>query len=136
MTRANGFRTLALFPLALTALGGCRSDLNQQLLERELRLQEDQIYQLQDELHFKGSRLDRMAVENASLKKQLGIVDADASLPRGSSPPPGVAAPAKPAVPPTLTAPTVEAPALEFVPPPKPAAGQPSPPFRRAAGGS
>ena len=47
----------ALVPAALL-LAGCKSDLNQQLLERELRYQEDQIYQLQDELQAACARLD------------------------------------------------------------------------------
>jgi len=85
--RATAFLAVAM-PLV-----GCKSDLNQQLLERELRMQEDQIYQLQDELQEKCVRLDRSAGENTSLRKQLGIVDADASLPSRMRLPPGVAAP-------------------------------------------
>ena len=120
MTRSNDFRIhLVAVAVAFVVAAGCRSDLNQQLLERELRLQEDQIYQLQDELHFKASRLDRVAVENASLKKQLGIVDADASLPKQVLPPPGVAEPARPAAAPSLAPPTIDAPAIEFVKPPR-----------------
>lgn len=128
MTRSNDSRNrLAAIAAALVFVAGCRSDINQQLLERELRLQEDQIYQLQDELHFKASRLDRIAVENASLKKQLGIVDPDASLPKQVLPPPGVAEPAKAKpVAPSLVPPTVDAPAVEFVPPPR--TGSPPPP--------
>jgi len=121
MTRSNDSRKpLAAIATALVVVAGCRSDINQQLLERELRLQEDQIYQLQDELHFKASRLDRIAVENASLKKQLGIVDPDASLPKQVLPPPGVAEPAKakPAAP-SLVPPTIDAPPVEFVPQPR-----------------
>ena len=53
--RATAFLAVAM-PLV-----GCKSDLNQQLLERELRMQEDQIYQLQDELQEKCVRLDRSA---------------------------------------------------------------------------
>ena len=116
MTRiANGFARIAVVPVALAtaaaavliAAGGCKSDISQQLLERELRMQEDQIYLLQDELQEKCSRLDRVARENSSLKKQLGIVDADASLPRNISLPPGVAAPAAAPqmAPPALTLP-------------------------------
>ena len=80
--------------VASAAAVGCKSDLNQQLLERELRMQEDQIYQLQDALQEKCDRLSRTAGENASLRKQLGIVDADASLPPRINVPPAVAAPA------------------------------------------
>ena len=45
--------------LAAACLAGCKSDLNQQLLERELRYQEDQIYNLQDELQVACAKLDR-----------------------------------------------------------------------------
>jgi hypothetical protein len=60
---------------------GCKSDLNQQLLERELRYQEDQIYQLQDELAEQCARLEHVAGENSSLRKQLGVSDADSAAP-------------------------------------------------------
>lgn len=119
MTRiANGFAGIAIAPapraaafaavLAVLSMAcGCKTDISQQLLERELRMQEDQIYLLQDELQDKCFRLDRIASENTSLKKQLGIVDPDASLPRNISLPPGVAAPARPSqlAPPALTLP-------------------------------
>lgn len=87
--------------LAAAALfaAGCKSDLNQQLLERELRYQEDQIYQLQDELADKCARLEHAAGENASLRKQLGVSDADAAAPsRGRRP-------RAPGVPPATTVP-------------------------------
>ncbi len=63
--------------LAVVGTAGCKSDLNQQLLERELRYQEDQIYQLQDELQEKCARLERMSGENTSLRRQLGVSDSD-----------------------------------------------------------
>ena len=88
--------------LAVAAAGalGCKSDLNQQLLERELRYQEDQIYQLQDELQDKSSRLNDVASENASLRKQLGVSAADNPAPAGRA---GRSRP--PAVPPAATVP-------------------------------
>ena len=49
MNRNSSLAVLAAMAVTVAA-GGCKSDLNQQLLERELRMQEDQIYQLQDEL--------------------------------------------------------------------------------------
>ncbi|MGA0039095.1 MAG: hypothetical protein ACO3NZ_04555 [Pirellulales bacterium] len=63
--------------LAIVVFGslfvGCQSHhLNSQLLERELRLQEDQIYRLQDVLDEKCARLEYVVQENASLKRQLG----------------------------------------------------------------
>jgi hypothetical protein len=123
MTRiANGFAVIAVAPAALVVAVapllimacGCKTDISQQLLERELRMQEDQIYLLQDELHEKCSRLDRIASENTSLKKQLGIVDPDASLPRNISLPPGVAAPARA---PQLAPPALSLPEPVGVPP-------------------
>lgn len=121
MTRiANGIASHRLlsaflfvpFMASLPFMTGCKTDISQQLLERELRMQEDQIYLLQDELQEKCSRLDRVAGENTSLKKQLGIVDADASLPRNTSLPPGVAAPARPLLNAPPAAPTMAPPAL------------------------
>ncbi|MGI9176591.1 MAG: hypothetical protein ACR2IT_01885 [Pirellulales bacterium] len=71
-----GIFGIAIF--SCLALAGCKSDLNQQLLERELRYQEDQIYQLQDELQDKCGRLEMLAGENTSLRRQLGVSDTDA----------------------------------------------------------
>jgi hypothetical protein len=92
-------------PLVLgCALVGCRSDLNQQLLERELRYQEDQIYLLQDELQTARSRLERTTGENTSLRRQLGV-DGPAAGPR-TTPARGPATlPAPVAVPPAIEIP-------------------------------
>jgi hypothetical protein len=73
-SRAAGLAGMAAGCLALA---GCKSDLNQQLLERELRYQEDQIYQLQDELQAKCARLESVAGENQSLRRQLGVSETD-----------------------------------------------------------
>lgn len=118
MRRLQNSRAAGLACL-LAAFAGCKSDFNQQLLERELRLQEDQIYQLQDELSDKRVRLDMVAAENQSLKKQLGIADAPTaggrrSQPTLAGPPPGVTGVA----PPSLVPPTVE----DLPPPPRSAA--------------
>lgn len=86
-----------LLPATLLASVGCRSDLSQQLLERELRMQEDQIYQLQDELQDKCARLDRTAGENSSLRRQLGFTEGDAPS-RGRGP----SQPGSPALPPRM----------------------------------
>lgn len=67
--------------LAAVIAGGCKSDLNQQLLERELRYQEDQIYQLQDTLAEQCARLEHVAGENASLRRQLGVSEHDDAAP-------------------------------------------------------
>jgi len=83
----------------LLVLAGCKTDLNQQLLERELRMQEDQIYHLQDQLLSKSARLERTAGENVSLRRQLGIGDGGSSAPgRGSSAPTFVPPPPLPKV--------------------------------------
>ncbi|MBM4020637.1 MAG: hypothetical protein FJ284_00030 [Planctomycetes bacterium] len=81
--QATGGRRLVVLPsiLAAALAAGCKSDLSHQLLERELRYQEDQIYQLQDELAEKCSRLEHVATENASLRRQLGVSDADQPAP-------------------------------------------------------
>ena len=125
--RATAFLAVAM-PLV-----GCKSDLNQQLLERELRMQEDQIYQLQDELQEKCVRLDRSAGENTSLRKQLGIVDADASLPSRMRLPPGVAAPGLTLPPMAVPASPALIPPPVFVPPGS--ASAPSGPNRSAPSG-
>jgi hypothetical protein len=84
---------------------GCKSDLNQQLLERELRYQEDQIYQLQDELAERCARLEHVAGENTSLRRQLGVSDADQAAPaRGRRPRPTGVPPAT-TVPPAIEVP-------------------------------
>jgi len=129
--------------LVVLAAGGCRSHLNQQLLERELRLQEDQIYHLQDVLEEKCARLEHAVRENSSLKRQLGISGGDAPPTIDLSqpgPPPGSSQPT-PAPPAGVPPP----PTLEGVPPLPdepmvPGAGQPRggepPPFKDESGPS
>jgi hypothetical protein len=93
---------MAILAFSCVAAAGCKSDLSQQLLERELRYQEDQIYQLQDELQAKCAHLDSVTSENASLRKQLGVAPGD-SLGRSRGGAPRPAAPM--AVPPALEIP-------------------------------
>jgi hypothetical protein len=63
------------FPLAalvLLALSGCRhSDVNRELVERELRLQEDEIYHLHGEVSERETRLAATRRENEILKREL-----------------------------------------------------------------
>jgi hypothetical protein len=109
----------------LLCVSGCKTDLSQQLLERELRMQEDQIYPLQDELQEKCARLDRTAGENTSLRRQLGFTEADASTPRrGLSPPGGQPTPPPRTGPaqPLLVPPTID------IPGSRPPAGGPTAP--------
>ena len=77
-TRWKAGRPPAAVALLCAVAAGCKSDLSQQLLERELRYQEDQIYQLQDELQAKCAHLDMLSGENASLRRQLGVAPGDA----------------------------------------------------------
>ncbi len=53
-------------------LAGCRSDPNRELLERELRDHEDEIYDLQNQLEDKCHELEACRRENATLKKPAG----------------------------------------------------------------
>lgn len=111
----------ALLAALSVGLTGCKSDLNQQLLERELRYQEDQIYQLQDELQEKCARLEQAAGETASLRRQLGVgEDAGPATPRRVRPGVKPAAPVPPAItiPPAIEIPGgLVPPKLEGVPP-------------------
>lgn len=56
----------------LALLCGCRSNVNRELLERELLAQENQIYQLQDQVDEYESRLDSCQRENDALLGELG----------------------------------------------------------------
>ena len=119
----------------LVLLAGCKSDVHHSLLERELRLQEDQIYCLQDKLHTQCYQLDQLTDENVSLRRQLGIVDAG---PGGAATPPARATtPAQLPTPaaPLLVPPAVEVPALSSDSPTDdgPQFGQPaSPPAKKS----
>ena len=93
--------------LAAACAAGCKSDLNQQLLERELRYQEDQIYQLQDELQAACARIERASSENASLKRQLGMNEGDSAAPRAAPVRPRAGVPAPVLVPPAVEIPDV-----------------------------
>ena len=114
MRRYQIFTVSCLAVVAFLTTVGCRSDFNQQLLERELRLQEDQIYHLQDELYDKCSRLDLVAAENLSLKKQLGIADFPESS-RRPTPAQSSASGMKSVDPPALAPPLIE----DLPPPPR-----------------
>lgn len=128
---------MPIVAVTCVATVGCKSDLSQQLLERELRYQEDQIYQLQDELQDKCSRLDMLSGENASLRKQLGVTPGDSlsrsrtGAPRPASAP--VAVPPAIQIPESIRAPAPAAaplapPALDNIPPlPVKPSSQPEP---------
>lgn len=103
---AGSGSALGVAVAAALLAAGCKTDLNQQLLERELRMQEDQIYRLQDELRAKAARLEIAVGENSSLRRQLGIADPSPSV--RTVVPPSVTVPSRP----SASSPT-------FVPPPR-----------------
>jgi len=112
MRRYQSIAITCVVVITFLSIVGCRSDFNQQLLERELRLQEDQIYHLQDELYDKCSRLDMVAAENVSLKKQLGIAD----FPESSRQPTPAQSPASGMQ--SVDPPALAPPLIEDLPPP------------------
>ena len=113
-------RAMVLALAGLVCGAGCRTDLSHQLLERELRMQEDQIYQLQDELQVACARLDHAAGENRSLRRQLGFTDGDAVTPAPAAATPGRR------VAPTPAEPLMVPPAIDI--PGGPAPRSPAPP--------
>ena len=107
------FYVVALALTACAAAPGCKSNGDSELLERELRCQEDRIYQLEDELDELGYSLESARRENQSLKKELVGGDKGAGgqfAPSGA--PPSISVPDVPDV----EAPTLESPRIEFVP--------------------
>jgi hypothetical protein len=72
-------RLTATVFLALGVLAGCRNDPARELLHREMRWMEDEIYMLQDELDAAQSQLDSCRKENEALRKELGGEPANAT---------------------------------------------------------
>jgi len=116
---------------------GCRNDPNIALLERELRQQEDKIYEAEDLAEDCKLELESCRRENAALKKRLEEAKAGSGYLDGLAPPPGVTGPtlpsgekklgSPPVVLPAETEPSQEAPdTLEFPPPPE--QNEPTPP--------
>ncbi len=79
--------------LASVALLCCGCQSNRELrshidlLERDLRWQEDEIYYLQDQMSDQEQRLDSARRENAGLKRDLQRTDGRSFNPRNSTPP-------------------------------------------------
>jgi hypothetical protein len=77
----------AIAAFALLLCGGCRhADLNRELVERELRLQEDELYRLHDEVATREKLLERARSENTTLKRELQQARAGAPAPRDIMP--------------------------------------------------
>lgn len=100
-------RILSLVMVGLL-LAGCNNAGQRELVERELRLQEDRIYKLQDYIHQYQDLLESCRRENEALKRELGITGSTASPP-GSTFSPGTSSPGT-----TSTRPSVDMP---FTPP-------------------
>jgi hypothetical protein len=58
---------------------GCRSGGNQELIERELRFQENELYRLHDELDAAHAQVEAAQRENDALKKELSTGDPGAA---------------------------------------------------------
>jgi hypothetical protein len=135
----------------LALLFGCRhADLNRELVERELRLQEDDIYRAHDLIADRERRLEAARSENIALKRELEQARTGAGVPAEIVPemPPAPSGepprrtPRGESIPPIdLRPPTIELP--EFAPPPgqsssrnapsRPTSWRPSRDVRRAS---
>jgi hypothetical protein len=84
---------LCLLGLLALVLAGCRSNAQQDLIARELRMQEDQLYAMEDYISQYQQLVCKYRSENAALRRQMadGYYEGDADeLPRpGSSVRPG-----------------------------------------------
>lgn len=135
---------IGLLALAALAAPGCKSNGNQELLERELRLKDDSIYELQSQLDDDEQRLEACQRENCALKKEAqGNAgagpggDASPLSPGGSRrPPAGVdrlpAAPRRPRS--DITVPDL--PKIDLGTPAPPGDAAPSPPSDSATPGT
>ena len=74
LCRAALFRGSLLTVLAF-GLAGCRGGVDTDLLERDLRLQEDRIYELEDHLADCHAVVQTYQQENATLRKRLSALD-------------------------------------------------------------
>jgi hypothetical protein len=90
--------SLAALALPFTLAAGCQSNSDRDLIARDRRMQEDQIYALQDYINQYQRLLCQYRSENATLKRQLcenystvepqSVEPQPASLPRSAGPPP------------------------------------------------
>lgn len=92
-------RTSIILLCGLLLTGCNQAGQRRELVERELRLQEDRIFKLQAYIHEYQDLLDSCRRENDSLKRELGIEATTAAPPAtGSGPPSERAAPFQPPV--------------------------------------
>lgn len=115
----------------LLGIAGCRhADVNRELVERELRLQEDELYRLHDEVAKCEKLLEAARRENAVLERELQQARAGTAVPpelvpalppAPTDPPPARAPRPDSFMPPVDVAPPkVEVPGLEGPPPAAP----------------
>src|SRR3990172_7746043 len=111
-----------LLPVVLSACCMHNARINQQLLERELRLQEDCIYKLKWQLEDAQRELEEARQQNETLKKEADILREktgasvpDFDVPQGIMGPSGRPADEAPRLPPAPKAPAVE-PGIEVQP--------------------
>ena len=116
--------------VCLALLAGCRhADLNRELVERELRLQEDELYRAHDEIADRERRLETARRENAVLKRDLEAARSGAAVPPGIRP----EMPPAPSGEPTRRTPRGDIPPADLTPPTieLPGAGGPANPATR-----
>jgi hypothetical protein len=71
----------AMAALLLVAFGCRHADVNRELVERELRLQEDELYRLHDEVAEREKLLEAARRDNAVLERELQQARAGAAVP-------------------------------------------------------
>ena len=118
----------AMAALLLPLLGCRHADVNRELVERELRLQEDELYRLHDEIAEREKLLEAARRENTVLERELQQARAGAAVPpelvpalpsAPTGPPPEREPRPDSGVPPIDVAPpTIEVPGLEGPKPP------------------
>ncbi|MEX0613980.1 MAG: hypothetical protein WD229_17810, partial [Pirellulales bacterium] len=87
-------------------LAGCQSNAQQDLIAREMRMQEDQLYAMEDYLAEYQQLICKYRSENATLKRQL----ADCDEPDKALPAPRPSPRARNGVPPRLNGPAIQVP--------------------------
>ena len=105
LLRPSLFARLCAVPVMML-VAGCQSNVQHDLIAREMRMQEDQIYAMEDYLGQYQQLICKYRAENAALRRQLAEVeDTDATLPTRPSPP------ARNGTPPAIKGPEIEVPA-------------------------
>jgi hypothetical protein len=116
MRRIKQSVVLSALAVAWLSAAGCRSDANRELLEREMRDQEDQVYALQDQCNRLHAQLEACQRDNSALKGgAVPAMPAAPGLGREATPP--SVAPPPPA---DIPIPKIDLGTPESPPPPPP----------------